>query len=337
MKEDKSSLNTQYLLYVDNVTKLFGYGLLGLRKFKALNSIKLTMPLTPEILVIVGETGSGKSTLLKLILRMLTPDSGTIYYKNRDIFKLKSKEIKWYRKEVQAVFQDPYETFNPLRPLIEYLHDTAKYLLGINDRSERETLIDETLSFVGLSLDKVIGKRYNEFSGGELQRISIARALLSRPRLLLADEPISMLDASLRVDILNILKEIVDKMATSVIYVTHDILTAYYVGNEIAVIYRGDLVEHGPTEKIYSEPLHPYTKVLLSSVLEPSLETRKKVTPLKKSTVEIKEFLLQGCKFATRCPYASKKCLEESPPPIEINGRTVRCWLYKFNVHIEFQ
>lgn len=329
MKEDKSSLKTQYLLYIDNVTKLFGYGLLGLRKFKALNSITLTMPLTPEILVIVGETGSGKSTLLKLILRMLTPDSGTIYYKNKDIFKLKSEEVKWYRKEVQAVFQDPYETFNPLRPVIDYLHDTIKYLLEVNSRSERETLIDETLRFVGLSLDKVIGKRYNEFSGGELQRISIARALLSRPKLLLADEPISMLDASLRVDILNILKEIVGKMMTSIIYVTHDILTAYYVGDEIAVLYRGDLVEYGSIEKIYSEPLHPYTKVLLSSVLEPNLDIREKVKPLKKSTVEIKEFLLQGCKFATRCPYASKKCLEESPPPIEVNGRIVRCWLYK--------
>jgi len=287
------------------------------------------MPLTPEILVIVGETGSGKSTLLKLILRMLTPNSGTIYYKGRDIFKLKSEEIKWYRKEVQAVFQDPYETFNPLRRVVDYLHDTIKYLLGVNSRSERETLIDEVLRFVGLSLDKVVGKRYNEFSGGELQRISIARALLSRPRLLLADEPVSMLDASLRVDILNILKETVNKMKTSVVYVTHDILTAYYVGDEIAVMLRGDLVEHGHIEKVYLEPLHPYTKALLSSVLEPNLNIREKVKPLKKTAVEIKEFLLRGCKFAARCPYASKKCFEEPPPPVEVNGRMVKCWLYK--------
>jgi len=329
MKKDENSLKTQYLLYVDNVSKLFGYGLLGIRKFKALNNITLSMPLAPEILVVVGETGSGKSTLLKLILRMLTPDSGTIYYKGRDIFKLKSEEIKWYRREVQAVFQDPYESFNPLRRVVDYLHDTAKYLLEINSRSEREALIDEVLRFVGLSLDKVVGKRYNEFSGGELQRISIARALLSRPRLLLADEPVSMLDASLRVDILNILKETVNKMKTSVIYVTHDILTAYYVGDEIAVLLRGDLVEYGPIEKVYLEPLHPYTKALLSSVLEPDLNIRERVKPLKKTTVEIKEFLLQGCKFATRCPYASKKCFEEPPPSIEVNGRMVKCWLYK--------
>jgi len=329
MEKDESSSKIQYLLYVDNVSKLFGYGLLGIRKFKALNNITLSMPLAPEILVIVGETGSGKSTLLKLILRMLTPDSGTIYYKGRDIFKLKSEEIKWYRKEVQAVFQDPYETFNPLRYVIDYLHDTAKYLLGISNRSEREALIDEVLRFVGLSLDKVVGKRYNELSGGELQRISIARALLSRPKLLLADEPVSMLDASLRVDILNILKETVNKMKTSVIYVTHDILTAYYVGDEIAVLLRGDLVEYGSIEKVYLEPLHPYTKALLLSVLEPNLNIREKVKPLKKTTVEIKEFLLQGCKFATRCPHASKKCSEEPPPPIEVNERMVRCWLYK--------
>lgn len=319
---------TQHLLYVDSVSKTFGYGLLGLRKFKALNNISISMPLTPEILVIVGETGSGKSTLLKMILRMVIPDDGAIYYKGKDIAKLKPSEVKWYRKEVQAVFQDPYETFNLLRPVVSYLHDTVKYLLGINSRSERETLIDETLKFVGLSLDKVNRKKPNEFSGGELQRISIARALLSKPKLLLADEPISMLDASLRVDVLNILKKIKEEMSTSIIYVTHDILTAYYVGDEIVVLYRGEIVEHGPIDKVYTEPLHPYTQLLLSSVLEPKLEIREKVKPLKKTAMEIKEFLLPGCKFVMRCPYASKRCYEVLPPSIKINSRTVKCWLY---------
>ncbi|MDK6028495.1 ABC transporter ATP-binding protein [Ignisphaera sp. 4213-co] len=320
--------NTDTLLHINNVTKLFGYGLLGLRKFRALNNVSLTMPIEPEILVIVGETGSGKSTLLKIILRMLVPDYGTVLYKGKNIFKMKSSEVRWYRQEVQAVFQDPFETFNPLRPVVDYLNDTLKYLLKVRNASERKTLIDQTLRFVGLSLEKVDGKRSNEFSGGELQRISIARALLSRPKLLLADEPVSMLDASLRVDILNILKDVKENLKTSIIYVTHDILTAYYVGDRIAVLYRGDLVELGPITKVYNEPLHPYTQLLLSSVLEPSLDIRKKVKPLKRSTIELKEFLLQGCKFAMRCPYATKKCYETPPPEIKINGRAVRCWLY---------
>jgi peptide/nickel transport system ATP-binding protein len=318
-----------YLLYVDRVTKFFGYGLLGLRKFKALDEVSLFLPLQePRLFVLIGETGSGKTTLLRIILRMIEPDMGSVYYKSKNVFKLRSSEVKWYRREVQAIFQDPYETFNPLRTIDSYLFDASKYLLSIG-KKEAEALVDETLRFVGLSLDRVKGKRIREFSGGELQRISIARAILTRPSLLLADEPVSMLDASLRVNILNIFKDVRDKLKTSVIYVTHDLATAYYVGDEMAVLYRGVLVESGSIEYVYNDPLHPYTQLLLNSILEPDINIKDRVKPIKLSSIEIKEFLTPGCKFANRCPYVTPKCNKEAPPLIRVDGkRAVRCWLY---------
>ncbi|MEM1876614.1 MAG: ABC transporter ATP-binding protein, partial [Ignisphaera sp.] len=273
------------LLKVDNVTKQFGYGLLGLRKFKALSSVSFELTSEPpKILVIIGETGSGKSTLLKLILRMLVPDGGTIIYRGRDIFRLDRKGVKWYRREVQAVFQDPYESFNPIRRIDTYLYDSAKFLRNIGRREEAVSIIDEALRFVGLDLERIKGKSIKEFSGGELQRISIARAILSKQHLLLADEPVSMLDASLRVSVLNTFREIRDKLGSSIIYVTHDLATAYYIGDDIAVLYRGVLVERGPMDAVYSEPLHPYTKMLLNSILEPDIGARKRIKPVKLSS-----------------------------------------------------
>jgi peptide/nickel transport system ATP-binding protein len=320
---------SNYLLYVDKVTKLFGYGLLGLRKFKALDEVSFSIPLKePRLFVLIGETGSGKTTVLRVILRMITPDRGFVYYKGKDIFKLRPHEIRWYRREVQAIFQDPYETFNPMRTIESYLFDTARHLLGLG-KASAEPLIDETLKFVGLSLDKVSGKRIWEFSGGELQRISIARALLTRPSLLLADEPVSMLDASLRVSVLNIFKDVKDKLRTSIIYVTHDLATAYYIGDEIAVLYRGVLVETGPIEHVYRDPLHPYTRLLMNSILEPDISIRNRIKPVKLSAIEIKEFLATGCKFVSRCPYAMPQCSREAPPMITVDRRTVRCWLYQ--------
>ncbi|MEM2389771.1 MAG: ABC transporter ATP-binding protein [Ignisphaera sp.] len=317
------------LLKVDNVTKQFGYGLLGLRKFKALSSVSFELTSEPpKILVIIGETGSGKSTLLKLILRMLVPDGGTIIYRGRDIFRLDREGVKWYRREVQAVFQDPYESFNPIRRIDTYLYDSAKFLLNIGRREEAVSIIDEALRFVGLDLERIKGKSIKEFSGGELQRISIARAILSKPHLLLADEPVSMLDASLRVSVLNTFREIRDKLGSSIIYVTHDLATAYYIGDDIAVLYRGVLVERGPMDAVYSEPLHPYTKMLLNSILEPDIGARKRIKPVKLSSIEISEFLAPGCKFANRCPYAKPECGSREPPAIDIDKRTVLCWLY---------
>ena len=213
-------------LEIVNVTKLYGYGLLGLSKFRALDRVTFTVRLNPpRIFVLAGETGSGKSTLLRIILGMERPDEGNVLYKGYDVHRLPRKLRQWYRREVQAVFQDPYETFNPLRRVDSYLYDTARNFLGINDKRKLDEVVEKTLRFAGLSLEKVRGKYPHEFSGGELQRISIVRALIANPKLLLADEPVSMLDASLRINVLNLLKDIESKLGITIISVSYTHLT----------------------------------------------------------------------------------------------------------------
>ncbi len=323
MIEDKNWLK------IENVTKLYGYGLLGLKKFKALDNISLNIDLgKPRIAVIAGETGSGKTTLLRIIMGVVKPDIGKVLYKGYDIHKLKGSASKWYRKEVQPIFQDPYEAFNPLRRIDTYFYDTTRNICGIKNRNEAIYRIDEALRFVGLSLDRISGKYPHEFSGGELQRISIARALLTSPRILLADEPVSMLDATLRVGILNILKDLKEKLNMIIIYVTHDLSTAYYIGDDISIIYRGTLVEHGPISKVYQEPRHPYTNALLNSILEPDPSLREKYPAIKPSSLELKEFLIMGCRYANRCPRAKEICWHTLPPYVDVDGVSVRCWKY---------
>jgi peptide/nickel transport system ATP-binding protein len=316
-------------LVIDNVTKMYGYGLLGLKKFKALDSVSMDIDLgEPKIVVIAGETGSGKTTLLRIIMGVVKPEYGKVLYKGYNIHKLRGSAVKWYRREVQPVFQDPYETFNPLRRIDSYFYDTVYNILEIKSRDEVERRIDEALKFVGLSLDRVAGKYPHEFSGGELQRISIARALLTHPKILLADEPVSMLDATLRASILNLLKDLKEKLNMVVIYVTHDLATAYYIGDYISILYRGTLVEYGPITKVYQEPKHPYTNALLESILEPDPTLREKYLVIRPSAIEIKEFLLPGCRYANRCLYAKDICWYKLPPFIEVNGTYVRCWKY---------
>uniref|UniRef100_A0A7C5UUU2 ABC transporter ATP-binding protein n=1 Tax=Ignisphaera aggregans TaxID=334771 RepID=A0A7C5UUU2_9CREN len=317
------------VLKIENLSKYYGYGLLGLKRFKALDNISFEVSIKPpSIFAVVGETGSGKTTLLRIILKLVKPDEGRILYRGIDIFKSHRGFISWYRKEVQPIFQDPYESFNPLRRVDSYLFDVAKRVTKV-DKNGIEDYVDSVLRYVGLSLDKVQGKYPHEFSGGELQRIAIARAIAAKPTLILADEPVSMLDASLRVNILNLFKKIKDELGTSIIYVTHDLATAYYIADQIAVLYRGSLVELGSIDKVYENPRHPYTQLLLTSILEPDPKISEKIKPPKLSTIELKEFLAQGCKFAYRCPYVLKRCFEEEPPNVNISEAIVKCWLYE--------
>ena len=282
---------------------------------------------SPQIVTLAGESGSGKTTLARIILRIIEPTEGSIYYDGKDIFKIGRKDLRIFRKSVQPIFQNPYESVCPFEKVENYLISTALNYGLARSKSDAIGIIDEALITVGLSFNYIRGKYPHEFSGGELQRTMIARALVSKPRVLIADEPVSMLDASIRMNVLNLFLDLKDKFGVSILYITHDLATAYYISDKIAIMYRGSIVEYGDATKVLEDPLHPYTKILLDSLPIPDPEKRwEKEIVL--SGLEAKEFEAAGCKFAFRCPHAEKSCFETRPPDVEFDGRIVKCKLF---------
>ncbi len=315
------------MLRLENVTKIFRYGFLGF-KFRAVDDVSLSLEDKPSIFTIAGESGSGKTTLARLILRVFRPDFGRILFNGRNIYEIGDRT---FYRNIQPIFQDPYASFNPMQKPIRYLRETVKNIVGIEDEREIDEYIAKTLSYVGFDISVVADKHQHEFSGGELQRMAIARALLTKPKLIVADEPVSMLDASFRINIVNLFKKIKEEMGVSFIYITHDLATAYYISDYIAIMYRGSVIESGRSEKVLSEPLHPYTKTLIESLPIPDPK-QKKLWMQKKmaftASIEEAEFILKGCRYVYRCPYAFDKCKTVMPPYITINESNVRCWLY---------
>lgn len=309
------------VLNLKNVSKYFYVGLIKRSTIKAVDGVSLNVK-KGEILGLLGESGSGKSTIAKLILKILKPTRGAIYYRERNIWEIDSKE---YYTRVQGVFQDPYASFNPRRKVLDILIDVLLNYYPKIERSKAYEVINNVLEKVGISIKDVVNKYPHEFSGGQLQRISIARALLVKPEIIIADEPVSMVDASTRIDILNIFIELKKEGLTSVI-IGHDLSLIHYVSDRVAVMYKGQIVEEGPAD-ILLDPLHPYTKMLLESIpridKKWSTEPQYKILPL-----EIRE-KTYGCVFADRCPFKSKKCVKEEPPLIDLGKPRVKCWLYQ--------
>jgi oligopeptide/dipeptide ABC transporter, ATP-binding protein, C-terminal domain len=265
-----------------------------------------------------------------MILGLVKPTTGQVTYNNADVSKFKGGQLSKFRQEVQPIFQNPFEAFNPLKKVDRYLRGSALNYGVAKSEQDSEAVIHEALSVVGLSSERVLGKYPHEFSGGELQRVSIARALIPRPRVLVADEPVSMLDASVKMGIVNIFLQLKQKYNMSIVYVTHDLATAYYISDEIAVMLRGTIVESGPVDEVLTKPLHPYTRLLLDCLPEPDPEKRWK-EQIVLSGLEVKEFEALGCKFAKRCPYAKEACLKTRPPKVQDKDspeRYVECWKY---------
>lgn len=295
-------------------------------KIMAVDDITLSLPGgEPWILSIVGESGSGKSTLGRMILGLLEPSAGEVLVDGRSVATVgKDWPRAAFYQDVQPIFQNPFSAFNMYRTVDRYLFDTAMKVAGMRTWREAEECIAETLSAIGLDLGQVRGKYPNQFSGGELQRIAIARALIPKPKLVVADEPVAMIDASLRMNVVNLFKDLKDKFRTHFIYITHDLSTAYYVSDYLAVMYRGQLIEQGPAQSILAKSLHPYTQLLLESI--------PKVGEKWDSTValpdmEAKEYANVCCKFALRCRYAKDICRSLPPPLFDAgNGHTVRCF-----------
>jgi peptide/nickel transport system ATP-binding protein len=317
------AMNKEILLRVENLTKIFTLGSVFSRvRIRAVNNVSFNIDKS-EIFTLAGESGSGKTTVAKIILGFLEPTSGKIIYKGKDMIESQKEDKKSIRKEVQAVFQNPFETFNPLRMVHNYLIETAKNL-GVNNNYQE--VIENALNLVGLTWNDVVNKYPSEFSGGQLQRISIARSLLTNPTLLVADEPVSMVDASLRMSIVNLFAKLKKEIGLSVLYITHDLATAYYVSDRIAIMFRGEIVEMGSVDKVLTDPKHPYTMLLKESIPEP--DPKKKWTKdIKILTLEEEEYQMKGCKFISRCPYRMDKC-KNPVPDVEVDGRVVKCYLY---------
>lgn len=257
-------------LEVKNVTKQFSLGgVFGRSHLTAVNDVSFTLSADkPEIFTIIGESGSGKTTLARMILGLESPSEGRILFQGMPVQRHANRSARLkFMAAVQPVFQNPFEAFNPLKKVDRYLDSTARQLRGVQSDGEIDAVMDEALQKVGLSLAEVKGRFAHELSGGQLQRVSIARALICNPALLVADEPVSMVDASLRMSIINLLKTLRDEFGVSVIYITHDLATAYYISDRLIIMQKGLVVEMGPARAVLDEPEHPYSQLLKASVL----------------------------------------------------------------------
>jgi peptide/nickel transport system ATP-binding protein len=279
-----------------------------------------------EIFGLAGESGCGKSTLARMILGFEEPTSGTIVHRGKDGQPIAGKKV-WRTAGVQAVFQNPFETFNPLRQVENYFFEAVHNYRLASSRTEALARIDKALQMVGLNYEGIAGRYPAEFSGGQLQRVSIARSLLNEPSLLIADEPVSMVDASIRMSIMNLFRELVERLGLGVVYITHDLATAYYVCDRIAIMFRGNIVAMGDVEKVLMEPKHPYVRLLRDCIPETDLRKRWR-TKVQLSESDTEEYLRVGCKFAGRCPQVMEICRREAPEDLDVDGALTKCHLY---------
>ena len=276
---------------------------------------------------IAGESGCGKTTTAKTIMRLYDPTEGEILFKGNDISYLKGKELHQFRKMAQMIFQDPYESINPRFTVYDILKEPLNnYRLAKNKTEERGKII-EVLKIVELKPPQKYLKRYpHEMSGGERQRVAIARTLILKPELLVADEPVSMLDVSIRAGVLNLLKELIYEMQIAAIYISHDLSLIRYMCDRIVIMYRGRLVELGTTKEVIAKPLHPYTYALLAASPVPDPDYKYKVEIIGNVSDPISS---KGCRFAPRCKRKMPICNEEPPKLKEItSGHYVECHLY---------
>ena len=238
--------------------------------FLALDSFTLRIEADrAKIVAIVGESGSGKTTLARVVLGMLPPTGGRMNYAGKSITEMKKAERASFRREVQAIFQDPFSIFNPFYPVDHLLEMPLRIFKIAKTRAEERDMIEAALQRVGLSPEQVLGRHPHQLSGGQRQRIVVARSLMLRPKLIVADEPVSMIDASLRANVLGQIQALRDELRISIIYITHDIATARQVSDEVFVLNHGKTVESGTAEAVISNPQHPYTKLLVGSVPRP--------------------------------------------------------------------
>jgi peptide/nickel transport system ATP-binding protein len=276
-----------------------------------------------EIVALVGESGSGKSTVARLLARIYQPTRGEIYYRGRPLRGLRSrKHLLAYRGEVAIVLQDPFSAFNPVHRVSHGVMRNIALHRPELSRVERRREAERVFESVGLG-SKMLNRFPYEMSGGERQRVGFAQALAVRPKLILADEPVSMLDVSIRIGVLNMMANLRDQEGVSILYITHDLASARYIADRIIVMYAGHQVEAGPTETVLTSPKHPYTQLLLSAVADP----REKDEEISADSGEPPRVInpSEGCRFRWRCPYAIEKCSQVTPRLRPIGSTLVAC------------
>jgi peptide/nickel transport system ATP-binding protein len=348
------------LLEARKVSKVFGGGLFDKRVTVALDDFSFAIEATPpRVTAIVGESGSGKTTLARLFLGLITPTTGEVLYEGHELHKLAHDERRSFLRDVQMIFQDPYEVYNPFYKVDHVLETPITEFKLANSGQARRALINESLRAVGLRPEETLGRYPHQLSGGQRQRIMVARAVLMRPRLIIADEPVSMVDASLRATILDSLGQLNREYGMSIVYITHDLTTAFQISDNIIVLYRGSVAEAGSVDLVVRQPRHPYTQLLIQSVPQPDPERAWGAVEIQASEAEIANgattvevaagfsplptgaaasaaakahggHLLTGCPFTDRCPYVMDMCHESPPPLFRLDpGRAATCFLYR--------
>jgi peptide/nickel transport system ATP-binding protein len=320
-------------LELRNVTKVYGGGFLRKRRLLALDNISFSIDTNPPVVrVVAGESGSGKTTLGLMLMGFLKPTGGEVLYKGKELEQLSQAERRTFRREIQAVFQDPFSVYNPFYKVDHVLSiPIAKFKLARSRAAERD-LMEEALTQVGLRPEETLGRYPHELSGGQRQRVMVARALLLKPRLIIADEPVSMVDASLRATILESLRKLNQEFGISILYITHDLTTAYHIGDNIMILYRGSVAEAGNVGSVIKNPQHPYTQLLVNSIPWPDIKRKwNENQPLVTGNGdEGRPATEGGCKFADRCPHVMPVCQAAPPPLFQLNDRHVAaCYLYE--------
>ena len=277
-----------------------------------------------KILGVVGESGCGKSTMGRAILRLHEPTSGEVLFEGKDITKISTEEMRKLRSEMQIIFQDPFASLNPRKTVSEIIGEPLRLHKIYKSAAERQKHVLELMEVVGLA-ERLVNTYPHELDGGRRQRIGIARALALNPKFIVCDEPVSALDVSIQAQILNLLKRLKKERGLTYMFITHDLSVVNYFSDDIMVMYLGKMVEYAPSEELFENPVHPYTKALLSAIPVPRLREKKERILLKgeiTSPIDPKP----GCRFAPRCAYAKDCCFKESPELKDIgNGHKVAC------------
>jgi len=322
------------LLEARNVSKFFTVSRGAVKKkaiLKAVEEVSMSIE-EGETICLVGESGCGKSTLGRLLLGLLKPTQGKILYNNKDIWSMSSRDFMEFRRNAQIIHQDPYDAINPYRTIYSSLAGPLRQL-KLADRSNVREKVAELLKLVGLVPPSDFMDRYPcRLSGGQLQRIAIARAISVNPKFIVADEAVSMLDASLRINVLDLLLNLKEKFNLTCLFITHDLAIARYFARKgkVAIMYLGSIVETGNLEEVIHKPMHPYTEVLIevSPVPDPDIAKKRPLPKLRSLEIPSAMNPPSGCKFHTRCPYAMDRCSKEAPDLKDVgDGRKVACHL----------